>query len=184
MKIIQFLAVFLIFSLLIFGQNQLSVQTSEEESDIDSQTSLQRDPELTEEYASSKVDPLIAKWQSSSNPEEFAQKNNLSFSDDKIVVYVYLDSEESISKLPPHIEIRTSNENIVVVKVNSNQINELAQMDVVERITPPIYPRTLSDSTEEVDTQEYGTIIVIIIAAILIISIVLIFKIQKIMKRP
>jgi len=94
-----------------------------------------------------KVDPIILEWQSSSNPEAFARTNNLSFSDDKIAVYIYLDNADSISNIPSEIDVISSDDNIVVAFVSSQQIEQLAQMVFVERITPPILAVFRQDST-------------------------------------
>ncbi len=94
-----------------------------------------------------KVDHLILEWQSSSNPEAFARTNNLSFSDDKIAVYIYLDNADSISNIPSEIDVISSDDNIVVAFVSSQQIEQLAQMVFVERITPPILAVFRQDST-------------------------------------
>jgi len=94
-----------------------------------------------------KVDPLILEWQSSSNPEAFARINNLSFSDDKIAAYIYLDNADSISNIPSEIDVISSDDNIVVAFVSSQQIEQLAQMVFVERIAPPILAVFRQDST-------------------------------------
>jgi len=94
-----------------------------------------------------KVDPIILEWQSSSNPEAFARTNNLSFSDDKIAVYIYLDNADSISNISSEIDVISSDDNIVVAFVSSQQIEQLTQMVFVERIAPPILAVFRQDST-------------------------------------
>ena len=85
-----------------------------------------------------KINSLLIEWQSSSTPEVFARNNNLSVSDNKIQVYIYLDSADSIVNIPQDIDVIDSNENIAVAFVSSEQINQLTQLDFVVKISPPI----------------------------------------------
>ena len=94
-----------------------------------------RSPELA------KIHSQIIEWKSSLNPEAFARDNNLIFSDNKIQVYVYLDSADSIANIPQEISVLDSDDNIVVAFVSSEQINQLAQLDFVVQISPPIEAR-------------------------------------------
>ena len=110
-----------------------------------------------ESSGDSKIHPTIADWQSSSDPESFAASRSLSASEDKIAVYIHLDSEESISSLPQDIDVVSSDENIAVAFVSSSQIDQLAQLDFVERIAPPPIGRnppipSLSDDSGEIET--------------------------------
>jgi len=94
-----------------------------------------RSPELA------KIHSQLIEWKSSLNPEAFARDNNLIFSDNKIQVYVYLDSADSIVNIPQEISVLDSDDNIVFAFVSSEQINQLAQLDFVVQISPPIQPR-------------------------------------------
>ena len=85
-----------------------------------------------------KINSIIQQWQSSADPVVFAQENNLAYSDEKIRVYIYLDTPESISKLPQEIEVTSSADNIIVAYLDSRQITQAAQMDFVQIIAPPI----------------------------------------------
>jgi len=86
----------------------------------------------------SKIHQTLTGWQTSSDPATFATANNLSFSNNKIKVYVFLDSAESISNIPQDIDVVDSNGNIAVALVSSEQIDQLSLLDFVEKIEPPI----------------------------------------------
>jgi hypothetical protein len=135
----------------------------------------------------SKIIPLIQNWQFSTDKEEFAEKNNMSYQDDELLVYIYMDSQDSLSKLPQGIEVTSSADNIVVAYLDSRQITEVSQLDFVQRIdlpieavTPPpsppepfpLQPEEFNDVEETVSVNyEYLIIIAIaIIIAALIIS--------------
>ena len=125
-----------------------------------------RSPELA------KIHSQIIEWKSSSNPEAFARDNNLIFSDNKIQVYVYLDSAESISNVPQDIDVVDSDENIVVAFASSEQINQLAQLDFVVQISPPIRaiipPIPISQEGDEIDNSALIGIGIMIIVAIIV----------------
>src|SRR3989344_5334504 len=87
---------------------------------------------------SDKISPTLNQWQSSSDPVVFAQENNLTYSADSILVYIYLDSNDSILKIPQNIEITSSADNIVVAFLDSRQITQAAQLDFVARIDLPV----------------------------------------------
>jgi len=55
----------------------------------------------------------------------------------KTPVYIYLDSPESISNLPSNIEILTKDGKIAAAKLTLNEMNELSQLESVERIGIP-----------------------------------------------
>ncbi len=117
-----------------------------------------------------KIHPTIANWQSSSDPESFAKNNDLSASEDMIAVYIHLDSEESISSLPQDINVVSSDENIAVAFVSSSQIDQLAQLDFVERIAlPPIGRNPPIPSLD--DSGDIETISAIIIGVAIAIGI-------------
>lgn len=109
-----------------------------------------RDPIIS----SQKVHPIISGWQSSSDPETFANVNNLSFYANKISVYIHLDKPDSISKIPKDIDIQAFDDRIVVAFVNSNQIDDLAKKDFVIQITPPDSARTLPLSKIQIEEKD------------------------------
>ena len=43
----------------------------------------------------SKIHPTLIQWKISDDPNEFAKQNNLSYIDNKIGVYIYLENVES-----------------------------------------------------------------------------------------
>ena len=124
-----------------------------------------RSPELA------KIQLQIIEWKSSSNPEVFARDNNLIFSDNKIQVYVYLDSANSIANIPQNIDVIGSDDNIIVAFVNSEQINQLAQLDFVVQISPPILatipPIPVSQEDDEIENSALIGIGIVIIITII-----------------
>jgi len=114
----------------------------------------QREPtEIISKTDDPKIDSTILEWMTSSNPSSFAAENDLVFSNNKIQVYVFLDTSESISNIPQDIDVLASDDNIVVVLVSSDQINQLSQLEFVEKISPPIKARyppipIIQESTE------------------------------------
>lgn len=133
-----------------------------------------------------KINPIISEWQSSEDPETFASENNLSFFEGKLSVYVHLNQADSISRFPKNIDIQASDNRIVVAFVTSNQIDDLATLDFVIKITPPDYVKTLPSPKiqpeESVipiqDENIYLNLIWIIILGSIIV-IVIILKKQK-----
>ena len=128
-----------------------------------------------------KVDPKITEWQNSANLSQFAIDNNIPYENGKIAIYIYLDNSNSIPNIPSQIEITGSDQNIVVAKVSSEEINQLAQLDFVQKITlpvlvePPTIPSTIPNDTD------YSTILIIgvIIGIIVIVSLVIKFGVQR-----
>jgi len=131
---------------------------------------------------SKKIHPTIAEWQSSSNPETFAIANNLSFSDDKISVYIYLDTADSISNIPSEIDVRASDDNIVVAFVSSQQIDQLAQMVFVERIGPPILAKVPPLPLQTENDNDVSFVNIIIIIVIIVIATIIAVFIKKLKK--
>jgi len=125
-----------------------------EESSSDSEKFVKTHPELRSSQ-SLKIHSLLFEWQSSSTPEVFARNNNLSVSDNKIQVYIYLDSADSIVNIPQDIDVIDSNENIAVAFVSSEQINQLAQLDFVVKISLPLtaVPRETERESTEITTK-------------------------------
>lgn len=175
----QVLAIFL--SILFFMQNLGDIQAENTES------SLENFSVPIEEFrssSSSKIHSILIKWQTSENPNEFAKENNLLYSENKIGVYIYLESAESLSKIPPEITITAFDEKTVAAFVSSKQLDELDDLNFVKRITPPDLARTLplpkveipeSQATKE---NQYDYLEWIVIAGIVIITIG-IFKKRK-----
>jgi len=55
----------------------------------------------------------------------------------KTPVYIYLDSPESISNLPSNIEILAKAGKIAAAKLTLNEMNDLSELETVQRITKP-----------------------------------------------
>jgi len=133
------IGIFIFLSLIFLTYSPVNEGFSQtrEESVNGSAKIIKIDPSLRS-LESEKIDNILIQWQSSPTPQFFAEQNNLQFSDGKVSVYIYLDSYESVSKLPNDIDFLVSSDNIAVALVSSEQINQLAQLDFVERITPPV----------------------------------------------
>jgi hypothetical protein len=145
---------------------------------------LSKSPEK-ETNITSKIHPTLLQWQTSADPNEFAKNNNLSYKDDKIKVYIYLDSVKSKSNISPEIEIAASDENIVVSFVTSEQLDKLNDLDFVERVmlpvlahTPPIpnvkTPKTQTPAEEQSDYLPW-----LVIGGIIIFTVIIILKRRK-----
>jgi len=133
----QGLVIFLLF--LLFIQNLGGIQAENAESN------LENSPTPIEEFrssSSSKIHSILIQWQLSENPNEFAKENNLSYTENKIQVYIYLESAESRSKIPHEITVTAFDEKILVSFVSSGQLDELDNLNFVKRITPPDLART------------------------------------------
>ena len=158
-------------SSLSFSETEGFSQTREE---IGSEQFIKTHPELRSS-ALEKIHKQIIEWKSSSNPEVYARNNNLIFSDNKIQVYIYLDSTKSIVNIPQDIDVIGSDENIAVAFVSSEQINQLAQLDFVEQISPPILA-TISPIpiSQEDNENENSTLIGIgvVIAIVIIVGVI------------
>ena len=134
--------------------------------------------------SSSKIHSILLKWQTSENPNEFAKENNLSFRENKIGVYIYLESAESISKIPNEITITAFDEKIIVAFVNSDELDKLEELDFIERITPPDLVRTppipkVEIAESQIPEEKLNDYLLwIIIVGIIVITIV-IFKNRK-----
>lgn len=172
----QILAFFLLFLILPNGN---TIYAENINSDLGNSSSQ------IEKYRSttdSKIHPILIQWQLSENPNEFAKENNLSVDEDKIAVYIYLKSEESRSKFPPEITITGFDEKIVVAFVSSEQMDQLEDLEIVERVMLPDRARTFSipkiEMSEDQTTPEdqYDYLAWIVIAGITIFIIITIFK--------
>jgi len=178
----QGLAIFLLFLLLI--QNLGGIQAENTESNLKNFS-----PPIEEfrSSSSSKIHSILIQWQTSENPNEFAKENNLSFIDNKIGVYIYLESVESRSKIPSEITITAFDEKIVVAFVNSEQLDKLEELDFIERVTPPEFMRTPPIPKVEIpqsptiEENQYDYLLWLVIGGIVIITIG-IFKKRKKLK--
>ncbi len=174
----QGLVIFLLF--LLFIQNLGDIHAENVESNL---KNFSAPIEEFRSSSSSKIHSILIKWQLSENPNEFAKENQLSFAENKIQVYIYLESPESRSQIPPEITVTAFNEKILVAFVNSEQLDKLEELDFVKRITPPDLARTTIPQVEipEIQTLEenlYDYLVWIVIAGIAIITIG-IFKKRK-----
>jgi len=130
----NFLILLFFLLLLISTQNTNTIYALNHESDTKNFSGSFEQFRLN---SSSKVHPILIQWQTSENPNEFAKENNLSYKENKIGVYIYLESEEYLSKIPPEINITAFDEKIAVAIVSSAQLDKLEELDFVERVTPP-----------------------------------------------
>ena len=136
--------------------------------------------------SSSKIHSILIKWQTSENPNEFAKENNLLYKENKIGVYIYLESAESLSKIPKEITITAFDEKIVAAFVSSEQLDNLEELDFIERITLPDLARTTIPQEEIPQSQtmeenEYDYLLWLVLGGIVIIAIG-VFKKRKKLK--
>ena len=143
---------------------------------VEAQESLEIN-EIKKENNYSKISSIIEQWQSSTDPEAFAQENNLKYSNGKIWIYIYLNSDESVSDLSPEIEIISSVDNIVSAYASSQQITELSQLDFVNRIDSPVLPDLKQELPDSEINLNYMAIIILII--LIVIGITTIFVIRR-----
>ena len=177
----NFQGLVILLSLLLFIQNLGGIQAENTESSLENFSSP------IEEFrssSSSKIHSILIKWQFSENPNEFAKENNLSFTENKIQVYIYLESVESRSKIPPEITVTAFDEKILVAFVSSEQLDKLEELDFIQRITPPDFARTSPIPQVEIpqnlttEENEYDYLLWLVIGGIVIIT-VGIFKKRK-----
>jgi len=130
----------------------------------------------------SKIHPVLIKWQTSENPYEFAIENNLSYKENKVGVYIYLDSVESQSKIPLEINVTAFDDKIVVAFVSSAQLDKLEELDFVERVTPPDrvrfppIPQIEIPETQTLEENQYDYFVWIVIGGTVIIIIGIFIK--------
>ena len=176
----QGLAIFLLF--LLFIQNLGGIKAENSESN------LENSPIPIEEFrssSSSKIHSILIKWQTSDTPNKFAKENNLSYTENKIGVYIYLENAKSRSKIPLEITITASDEKILVAFVSSKQLDKLDNLDFVERVTPPDFARTPPIPQVELPESQipkenrYDYLLWIVIGGIVIISIGIFQKRRK-----
>ena len=177
----QGLAIFLLY--LLFMQNLGGIQAENAE-----ESNLKNFSTPIEEFRSSsnsKIHSILIQWQLSEDPNEFAKENNLSYTENKIGVYIYLESVESRSKIPNEIIIAASDEKILVAFVSSEQLDELNDLNFVERITPPDLVRTPPIPQVEIpenqtlEKNQYDYLLWLIIGGIVIIAIGIFRKRKK-----
>ena len=177
---LQGLAIFLLF--LFFMQNLGGIQAENAE-----ESNLKNFSTPIEEFRSSsnsKIHSILIQWQLSENPNEFAKENNLSYTENKIGVYIYLENAKSRSKIPLEITITASDEKILVAFVSSKQLDKLDNLNFVKRITPPDLARTSTIPQVEIPESQtlvenlYDYLVWIVIVGIVIITIG-IFKKRK-----
>jgi len=137
--------------------------------------------------SSSKIHSILIKWQTSENPNEFAKENNLLYKENKIGVYIYLESAESLSKIPKEITISAFDEKIIAAFVSSEQLDKLEELDFIERVTPPDLARTPPipqvkiPESQTTGENQYDYLLWLVIGGIVIIT-VGIFKKRKKLK--
>jgi hypothetical protein len=93
-------------------------------------------------YLDSKIHPILENWQKSEDPDKFAQQNDLFHENDAIGVYIYLSSKEFQASFDFEIKIISSYDKTVFALVTSEQLDKLASLDFIEKITPPDLIRT------------------------------------------
>jgi hypothetical protein len=143
------LQISLVFSILLFFPTINMIFGDTNQSSIE--TPIIRE-DLTPENG--KIHYLITKWQISDNPAEFAQKYNLSYDDGKILVYIYLENPETISKIPSTISIQSFYDKIVLASVTSEDLYQLDKLDFIQRITPPDKAQNLPISEGGISKEE------------------------------
>ena len=131
---------------------------------------------------SGKIAEVIQQWQDSPEPATFASEHNLLYSDGKIRTYLYLVDKESISKLPVGIDVQSSSDNIVVAILDSSEINQLSQLDFVQRIEPPVSGTTQTRDNDSID-EIFLYLIIAIIIVVITLATVMISKRKKIAKK-
>ena len=169
----QFLVIFLlsVYVTSIYAENIESFELSK---------SSEKGTDIT-----SKIHPILVQWQASEDPIEFAKNNNLSYKEDKIKVYIYLESAELRSELPSDITIVSYDEKIAVAFVPSAQLDKLDNLDFVERVMLPVLARTPpipkvetpETQTQSEDQSDYLTWLVI--GGIVLFTTVVILKRQR-----
>ena len=174
--------IFAIFLLLLFVQNSGSTYAENPESNLEnSSISVEQ---FRSPPSNSKIHPLLIQWQTSDTPNEFAKENNLSFTENKIQAYIYLDNVESLSKIPSEIVVIANDEKIIVAFLSSEQLDTLEELDFVDRVTPPDFahtppiPQFEVPETQIPEENQYGYLVWIVIGGIAIITIG-IFKKRK-----
>jgi hypothetical protein len=169
-----------ILSLFLLLQNSGTIYAENIESEIENSSLLEniRSP------SNSKIHSILIQWQLSDNPNEFAKQNNLSFTEDKIAVYIHLKSVEFRSSIPKGIQITAFDEKIVAAFVSSGQLDKLEKLDFVEGVTPPDFARTPPipkveiPQSQTLEENQYDYLIWIVIVGIVITAIGILKKLK------
>ncbi len=127
------------FLVLLITLNSINIQAENPESNL---KNFSAPIEEFRSSSNSKIHPILIQWQLSVTPNEFAKENNLSYTENKIGVYIHLESVESRSKIPHEIIVTAFDEKILVAFVSSEQLDKLEELDFIQRITPPDLVRT------------------------------------------
>ena len=98
--------------------------------------------EITDKSTTSKIHPILIKWQLSENPDKFAMENNLTHKENTIGVYIYLSGKEFQSSISSEVDVMSSYEKTVFAFVTSEQLDKLDKLDFVEKVTLPDLART------------------------------------------
>ena len=86
---------------------------------------------------STKIDGRILNVMTSSNPVSTANAMGLPFVENKMPVYIYLDETDSVSSLSQNITILNTQGTIAAAKLTLDEMNQLAALDSVVRISVP-----------------------------------------------
>jgi len=154
----------LLFLLALFFQNNVFA-------DQDSSDNLL---ENSRDGTDSKIDPILLKWQSSYDKDEFAKTNGLLYREGTIQVYVYLTNEEFLSQIKSEINVVASDANIAVAYVSPEQLDSFENLDYVERVTPPDLARTPPIPQivpkETIEPEEKNDVVILILVIAIILS--------------
>jgi len=85
---------------------------------------------------SKKIHPQIMKIMNNANPNAIARTLGTAVEDDKIPVYIYLNSDY-VSNPPQGIDILAQDENVIVAKLSLTEMETISDLESVERITLP-----------------------------------------------
>lgn len=136
----------------------------------------------------SKIQPILLRWQSSENPVDFAKNNGFLYKDDMVQVYIYLTGTEFLSLISSEFNVVSSDQKIAVAYITPEQLEEFEKMDFIEKVTlpdiaktPPIPQLETKDENQDnppKDNQGFFEIIIPIIT-VSIISIIAIVLLKK-----
>ena len=127
------------FLVLLITLNSINIQAENPESNL---KNFSAPIEEFRSSSNSKIHSILIQWQFSENPNEFAKENQLLYTENKIGVYIHLESVESRSKIPREITVTAFDEKILAAFVSSEQLDKLEELDFIQRITPPDLART------------------------------------------
>jgi subtilisin family serine protease len=141
MKILPTLGVLIVIALLIGNiANESFAEPQNENKSRFPDGKIVSLEEIKQKYAnfSPKINNHVLDVITNDNPSEIAKKLKMNFKDGKVTVYVYLNSSQNQKDLPKNIEVISSSDNITVSNVNLQQINQLSQLNFVQRIDIPV----------------------------------------------